>query len=749
MEKKVKIIVTIGPSTNSEEAMRKIKDKGVDFVRVNMSHSDIDYLKDTIALAKKVGLPFVIDTEGSQVRTGELGTSTIELDDNEEIKIHNHKIVGDKEKINLTPYSVVDQLEVGDLIHVDFDTAILRISDTSTINQGYVTARALTGGMIGKNKAVIIDPVSTKKIILPTLSEKDHQSIQVGLQEGIGHIAASFMRSGKAVDEVRKATQNTMKIISKIECIDALENINDIIRKSDYLLIDRGDLSKEIPIEKIPLTQKMIINKAKKYGVGVFVATNLLETMIDHKKPTRAEVHDVLNTIVDGAEGLALAAETAIGKYPMACINMLNKIIKHAQLVNVEEFRDKEDKFVEKLEKSNYLLDFDMSSSLVTPHGGKLIDRMAKEAPSSKYLQSLPVIKLSESHQRDVEQIAIGAYSPVEGFMGKEDFQSVLDRMRLANGLVWPIPITLDVSEEQADSLSLGSEIALSDDKGEIIATLILKEKYTFDKLEAAQKLYATDSLDHPGVKMVLEMNPVLLAGPVTLLKRIKNEFKEYEITPKQARKLFEERGWAKVVGFHTRNVIHRSHEFIQMEALQKGNCDGLFVHPVVGKKKSGDFNAKFIIRAYDLMIKYFYPRNKVIFGTFSTYSRYAGPREALFTALCRKNFGCSHFIVGRDHTGVGNFYHPKASHNIFDRFPDLGIVPIRFDNVFYSKKEGSHMHEQERPNHPEDDKLLISGTQARKMLENGELPPEWFMRPEIARMIVDSIQKGEEVFVK
>ena len=224
--------------------MRKIKDKGVDFVRVNMSHSDIDYLKDTIALAKKVGLPFVIDTEGSQVRTGELGTSTIELDDNEEIKIHNHKIVGDKEKINLTPYSVVDQLEVGDLIHVDFDTAILRISDTSTINQGYVTARALTGGMIGKNKAVIIDPVSTKKIILPTLSEKDHQSIQVGLQEGIGHIAASFMRSGKAVDEVRKATQNTMKIISKIECIDALENINDIISKSDYLMIDRVDISK-------------------------------------------------------------------------------------------------------------------------------------------------------------------------------------------------------------------------------------------------------------------------------------------------------------------------------------------------------------------------------------------------------------------------------------------------------------------------------------------------------------------------
>ncbi len=749
MEKKVKIIVTIGPSTNSEEAMLKIKDKGVDFVRVNMSHSDINYLKDTIALAKKVGLPFVIDTEGSQVRTGELGTSTIELEDNEEIKIYNHKIVGDKDKINLTPYSVVDQLEVGDLILVDFDTAILRISDTATINRGYVTARAITGGIIGKNKAVIIDPISNKKIILPTLSEKDYQSIQVGLQEGIGHIAASFMRSGKAVDEVRKATQNTMKIISKVECIDALENINDIIRKSDYLLIDRGDLSKEIPIEKIPLTQKMIINKAKKYGVGVFVATNLLETMIDHKKPTRAEVHDVLNTIVDGAGGLALAAETAIGKYPLACINMLNKIIKHAQQVNVEEFRDKEDKFVEKLEKSNYLLDFDMSSSLVAPHGGKLVDRMVKEMPSSKYLHSLPVIKLNESHRRDVEQIAIGTYSPIDGFMGKEDFQSVLDRMRLANGLVWPMPITLDVPEDQADMLLLGSEIALSGDEGEIIALLALQEKYTFDKSETAQKLYATDSLDHPGVKMIMGMNSVLLAGPITLLKRIRNEFKEYEITPKQARRLFEERGWEKVVGFHTRNVIHRSHEFIQMEALQKSNCDGLFVHPVVGKKKSGDFSAKFIIKAYDLMIKDFYPKNKVIFGTFSTYSRYAGPREALFTALCRKNFGCSHFIVGRDHTGVGNFYHPKASHNIFDRFPDLGIVPIRFDNVFYTKKEGRYMHEQEYPNHPEEDKLLISGTQARKMFENGELPPGWFMRPEISQLIIGAVKNGEEVFVK
>ncbi len=749
VEKKVKIIVTVGPATCNEESLRKIKDKGVDFVRVNMSHSSIDYLKNAIQLAKKVGIPFMIDTEGSQVRTGELTTSTIELQDDQEIKIYNSNIAGDSEKINLTPYSVVDQLEVGDLIHVDFDTAVLCVSDVSTIKNGFVTAKALTGGVLGKNKAVLIDPVSNKRIILPTLSEKDFQSIQIGLQEGIGHIAASFMRSGAAVDEVRQATQNTMKIISKVECIQALENLQDIIRKSDYVLIDRGDLSKEIPLEKIPLTQKMIINKAKKYGVGVFVATNLLETMIEHKKPTRAEVHDVMNTIVDGAEGLALAAETAIGKYPMECINMLNKIIRHSLLLNVGEFRDKEDAFVEKLEQKNYLLDFDISSSLVPPHGGKLVDRMAKEMPAPEYLQSLPSIQLDENRQRDVEQIAIGTYSPIQGFMGQEDFQSVLDRMRLANGVIWPIPIILDVPEEKAALIQVGSEITLLNDQKEVMATMQVEEKYNFDRQETVRKLYSTDSTEHPGVRMVLAMHPTLLAGPITLLKRRKNEFKEYEFTPKQTRHLFEERGWSKVVGFHTRNVIHRSHEFIQLKAMESECGDGLFVHPIVGKKKAGDFNAKYIIKAYEMMIKKFYPKNKVIFGTFSSYSRYAGPREALFTALCRKNFGCSHFVVGRDHTGVGNFYHPKASHNIFDRFPELGIIPVKFDAIFYSAKEATHLHEREHPNHPEDDKSLISGSEVRKMFEQGKIPPEWFMRPEISQMIVEAIKNGEEVFVK
>ena len=208
-------------------------------------------------------------------------------------------------------------------------------------------------------------------------------------------------------------------------------------------------------------------------------------------------------------------------------------------------------------------------------------------------------------------------------------------------------------------------------------------------------------------------------------------------------------RGCVRVVGFHTRNVIHRSHEFIQLEAMKREHCDGLFVHPIVGKKKPGDYHALYIIKSYEKMMREFYPKNKVVFSVFSTYSRYAGPREALFTALCRKNFGCSHFIVGRDHTGVGNFYPPTASHDIFKQFPDIGIKAVTFDHVFYSKKMAKHIHACDVTGFPAEDQLQISGTEARKMFEAGQAPPEWFMRPEISQIIIDAVKKGEEVFVE
>jgi pyruvate kinase len=747
--KHTKIIVTLGPSTNNEKALHTIKDKGVDFVRVNMSHSSLEDLEYFINLSRKVGIPFILDTEGSQIRTGDLEQEFIRLNENDELKLCAKKITGNTHILSLKPGYIINQMEAGDLIHIDFDTLILRVMDVSTISEGYIRAKVLSGGIFGRNKAVVVDPVFNKKFQLPTLSEKDYKSIELGLREGIEHIAVSFVRSGAAIDEVKSATQNKMKIISKVECIDALENIDEIIEKSDFILIDRGDLSKEIPIEKIPFTQKIIIQKAQRFQTSVFVATNLLETMVEKKNPTRAEVHDVISTIMDGAMGLTLAAETAIGKHPIDCINMLNKLIQHAELMIYRNSPDhKENGFIQLLESSNYLCD-NSSSSLIPPHGGKLVNRVLANPPEKSYLDSIPKIRLDQNRQMDIEQIAIGTYSPIEGFMGQEDFLSVLSDMRLVDGTIWPLPITLDVAEEIADNLEIGSVIGLTNDAGEVMALLKLSEKFRFNLEDAAEKMYGTTSEDHPGVRMLQSFEPVQLAGKVDLLIGRQSEMRAYEQSPRQTRRLFEDRGWAKVLGFHTRNVIHRGHEFMQLKAMEDENCDGLLLHPVIGKKKTGDFKPEFIIKSYEKMIASFYPKDKVVLAAFSTFSRYAGPREALFTALCRKNFGCSHFIIGRDHTGVGNYYDPYASHRIFDRFPDLGIDIVKFDEIFYSKKMRNYIHDNSiSPNHEESDKLrIISGTQARAMFLKGERPPSWFMRPEISDIVLDAVSRGEQVF--
>ena len=748
-KKHTKIIVTLGPATNTEQDLRKMKDKDVDFVRVNMSHSSLKDLEYFISLSKRVGIAFIIDTEGSQIRTGSLEREVIYFKENDVVKIYAEDIPGNRKQLCLRPGYVVEQLEAGDLIYVDFDTLILRVTDVSTASKGYVTGKTITGGRIGRNKAVVIDPVFQKKFQLPPLSPKDYHSIELGLKAGIDHIAVSFVRSGACIDKVRSVTQSKMKIISKVECLEGLENIDEIIRKSDFILIDRGDLSKEIPIEKIPFTQKVIMHKARRHNTGVFVATNLLETMVERKKPTRAEVHDVVNTIVDGALGLTLAAETAIGKYPMQCINMLNKLIQHAELVvNRSDPKNRENGFIESLETSNYLLE-NVSSSLVGPHGGKLVNRVLANPPDKSYMDSLPKIRLDQNKQMDVEQISVGTYSPLEGFMGQEDFLSVLTGMRLANGIVWPVPIVLDVSEEIADKLSIGEVVGLTDEQGEVMALLHLNEKYRVDKEGTVKKLYGTDCRDHPGVRMVHEMQPVVLAGQIDLIKGRRSETRAYELTPKQLRRLFEDRGWSKVLGFHTRNVPHRGHEFMQLKAMEDENCDGLLVQPLVGKKKPGDFKPEYIIKSYEKIIESFYPKEKVVLAAFSTFSRYAGPREALFTALCRQNFGCSHFIIGRDHTGVADYYGPYASHMIFDNFPDLGIKIVKFNEIFYSRKLNRYVEENGTlAHHEESDKLrVISGSYARGMLLRGEKPPSWFMRPEISSIVLDAVKKGEQVF--
>jgi hypothetical protein len=369
-------------------------------------------------------------------------------------------------------------------------------------------------------------------------------------------------------------------------------------------------MSKEIPIERIPFTQKIIIAKANRANVGVFVATNLLETMIDSPRPTRAEVQDVINTLADGASGLVLAAETAIGKHPVACVNMLDRLIRHAETM-LDGAAAHDSSLIEQLERfpiatvhpatRGDLHDATRSSALLPPHGGHLVNRVASHP--RRDLDSLPHVPLDPNSRMDLDQIAIGTYSPLEGFMTEEQLRSVLDEMQLPDGTVWPVPILFGTSAEIAEPLHVGDDVALVDAFDQVVAVLHLADKYRFDADELCQKMYGTSDDTHPGVRVVRRVGRVFLGGTVELFARRQSEVSQYDLSPRQVRRMFEERGWATVLGFHTRNVIHRAHEFIQMRALEEENCDGLFVHPVVGRRKPGDYHPRLVVRSYERMI--------------------------------------------------------------------------------------------------------------------------------------------------
>lgn len=372
----------------------------------------------------------------------------------------------------------------------------------------------------------------------------------------------------------------------------------------------------------------------------------------------------------------------------------------------------------------------------IAPHGGTLINRIATPDQRAEFLSkadSLPRITIDQRAVSDLEMIAIGGFSPLDGFMGQKDYNSVVQEMHLANGLPWAIPVTLSVSEEVAAPLTEGMQIRLDDADGRFVGVLELTEKYHYDKLQEAIHVYRTNEEKHPGVKVVYEQGPVNLAGPVWLMQRDPHPlFPTYQIDPAESRQLFQERGWKTVVGFQTRNPIHRAHEYIQKCALE--TVDGLFLHPLVGATKSDDIPADVRMRCYEIMLENYFPHDRVILAINPSAMRYAGPREAIFHALIRKNYGCTHFIVGRDHAGVGDYYGTYDAQYIFDEFDPaaLGIVPMKFEHAFYCTRTQSMATTKTSPSTPEQ-RIHLSGTKVREMLRRGELPPPEFSRPEVA----------------
>lgn len=378
------------------------------------------------------------------------------------------------------------------------------------------------------------------------------------------------------------------------------------------------------------------------------------------------------------------------------------------------------------------------------PHGGVLVDRVPPSMEAQSWIErlpELPVLRVGLRVVLDLELIAVGAYSPLCGFMTSDDYLTVVDAMHLANSLAWSPPITLALGCETARSLHEGSALVLCDADGSARAILELQEMFTYDRQREARQVYGTDDQSHPGVWAVFEQGDILLGGPIWLLHppELGPFSARYPSSPAAARAEFAARGWHCVVGFQTRNPVHRAHEYIQKCALE--TVDGLFLHLLMGETKGDDIPAEVRMRCYETLLEHYYPRNRVVLGTFPARMRYAGPREAIFHALVRKNYGCTHFIVGRDHAGVGSFYGPYDAQHLFRELEpeELGITPLFFEHAFYCRDCGGMASPKTCP-HPEPRHIILSGTAVRAMLRNGVMPPPEFSRPEVAQVLVDAM---------
>ncbi|NEP59509.1 MAG: sulfate adenylyltransferase [Symploca sp. SIO2G7] len=388
-----------------------------------------------------------------------------------------------------------------------------------------------------------------------------------------------------------------------------------------------------------------------------------------------------------------------------------------------------------------------MSVGLIEPHGKQLVSRVLDGIECQDMFEkahALPRVTLSTRNIADLQCIATGVYSPLEGFVNEAEYSLIVNDMRLSSGLAWSIPVTLQIPESEAEKCRLGSQIALAHPNGDILAVMTIESKFTPDQNYEAQKVYGTTEDAHPGVNAMKAEGPVYLGGPISLVSSIPyDSFLEYRLSPVQTRLEFANREWNTVVAFQTRNPIHRAHEYITKTALE--TVDGLFINPLVGMTKADDIPADVRVRCYETIMRLYYPEERTLLGVFPAAMRYAGPREAIMHAIARQNYGCTHFIVGRDHAGVGDYYGTYDAQKLFSEFnrDELKIQPVKFEHAIYCTRTNGMATAKTSPSTKEE-RIHLSGTKVRAMLRQGKCPPPEFTRPEIAKILIDSMQSPE-----
>ena len=723
------ILATVGPSSLAESTIRHMDAAGVDIFRINLSHTALADLPEvTRRLQGWTKKTVCFDTEGAQIRTGRLPGGPVSLHRYQEIRLSNASEPTTPGDLPLYPIDPVRDLQIGDTLFIDFHGAIVQVVGHA---DGKAIARVLTEGKVGHNKAVS----STSPVPLPAFTPKDRSAIAVARELNVRSFAFSFAADAADVRWLREQFDEPIEVICKIESRAGLRGLAPILSAADAILIDRGDLSKEVAVEKIGIAQRFIMAQAADVGRPVYVATNLLETMIETIIPSRAEINDVTSTVLAGASGLVLAAETAIGRHPVEAVRMVGQIVGEALALGRAEGA-----VLDRLMQNDH-------PGLAAPHGGRLVESYAAELPHDP---AVPVLPLDECQAMDFLQIAQGTFSPIDGFFDLAGIMSVLHTRRLPSGVVWTLPIVCAVRDpslrRRLQALPPGTPVPVHGPAGERLGVLMLNAVESMPLRDVVVEWFGTADPAHPGVRRALDDGEWIVSGTVVADARLRNRNPARVLSPSQSRDLFSQRGWQRIVGFHTRNVSHLGHEFIQREAVALAEAQVLFISPVIGPRRAGDFAAEAVLRTYAASVAAgtFAPA-EVVLGAFATYPRYAGPREAVFTALCRKNLGCTHFVVGRDHTGLGTYFAPTASQDAFQEVGDIGITPLFFDTSYYCLECQAV---RTSCSHDVPHRRELSGTRIREFVSQRARVPATLVNPVVADVLEAMVRRGESVLV-